>query len=46
MPETSAGITKEDLIKNYEMRRRTEIEESLAENVDRRVLRWFGHVER
>ena len=29
-----------------EIRRRAGIEETRAEKVDRRVLRWFGHVER
>ena len=33
-------------IRNEEIRRRAGIEEILAEKVNRRVLRWFGHVER
>ena len=33
-------------VKNNEIRRREGIEETLAKKVDRRVLRWCGHVER
>ena len=40
------GVTRGDRIRNEEIRKRAGIEESLAEKVDRRVLRWFGHVER
>ena len=40
------GVTKWDRIRNEEIRRRAVIEETRAEKVDRRVLRWFGHVER
>ena len=40
------GITRWDRIRNEEIRRRAGIEETLAEKVDRRVLRWFGHVEK
>ena len=40
------GVTRWDRIRNEEIRRRAGIEETHAEKVDRRVLRWFGHVER
>ena len=33
-----------DRIRNEEIRRKAGIKETLAEKVDRRVLRWFGHV--
>ena len=39
------GVTGWDRVRNDEIRRRAGIEETLAEKVDRRVLRWFGHVE-
>ena len=39
-------VTRWDWIKNQEIRCMAGIEETLAEKVDRRVLRWFGHVER
>ena len=40
------GVTKWDKIRNGDIRWRAGIEEILAEKVDRRVLRWFGHVKR
>ena len=40
------GCTRWDRIRNEENRRRAGIEKTLAEKVDRRVLRWFGLVER
>ena len=40
------GVTRWYRIRNEEIRRRAGIEETLAEKVDRTVLRWFGHVER
>ena len=39
------GVTRWDRIRNEEIRRRAGIGETLAEKVDRRVLRWSGHVE-
>ena len=33
-------------VRNEEVRRRAGIENELASRADRRVLRWFGHVER
>ena len=39
------GVTRWDRIRNNEIRMRACIEETLAEKVDRRRLRWFGHVE-
>ena len=35
-----------DRVRNEEVRRRAGIEIGLASRADRRVLRWFGHVER
>ena len=35
-----------DRVKNAEVRRRARIGRELASRADRRVLRWFGHVER
>ena len=40
------GVTKWDRITNEEIRRSEWIEETLAEKVDRRVMRWFGHVQK
>ena len=36
------GVKRGDRIRNEQIRRRAGIEETLAEKVDRRVLRWFG----
>ena len=35
-----------DRVRNEEVRRRDGIERELASTAERRVLRWFGHVER
>ena len=35
-----------DRVRNEEVHRRAGIERELANRVDQRVLRWFGHVER
>ena len=40
------GVTRWDRIRNEEIQRKAGMEETVAEKVDRRVLRWFGHVER
>ena len=40
------GVKRWDRIRNEEIRRRGGIEETIAEKVDRRVLLWFGHLER
>ena len=40
------GVSRIDSVRNYEVRRRAEIERELASRADQRVLRWFGHVER
>ena len=40
------GVTRWDRISNEEIQRRAGIEETLAEKIDKRVLRWFGNVER
>ena len=40
------GVMRWDRVRNLEILRRAELVETLAEKVDRRVLRWSGHVER
>ena len=40
------GVTRLDRVRNEEVRRRTDERKELAERVDMRVLRWFGHMER
>ena len=40
------GVSRMDRVGNGEVRRRAGIEMELACRADRRVLRWFGHVER
>ena len=40
------GVSRMDRVRNEEMRRKAGIEMELASRADRRVLRWFGHVER
>ena len=41
------GVLRMDRVRNEEVRRRAGIERELASRADqRRVLRWFGHVER
>ena len=40
------GVSRMDSYKNAEVRRRAGIQMKLASRADRRVLRWFGHVER
>ena len=40
------GVTRWDRIRDEEIQSTAEIEATLAEKVDRRVLQWFGHVER
>mgnify|MGYP006897347143 CR=1 FL=1 len=40
------GVTRWNRIRNDEIRRKAGIEETLAEKVNRRVLRWFGLVKR
>ena len=39
-------VTRWDRARNDEIKMRARIEETLAEKVNRRVLRWFGHVKR
>ena len=39
-------MSRLDRVRNEEVRRRAGIERELASWADRRVLRWFGHVER
>ena len=45
-PRPIVGVTRGDRIRNEEIQSRAGIEDTLAEKVGRRVLRWFGHVER
>ena len=40
------GVTRWDRVKKKETQLRVEIEETLAEKVNRRVLQLFGYVER
>ena len=40
------GVSRMDRVRNVEVRRRAGIERELASRVDKRVLRWFVHVER
>ena len=43
---TLVGVSRLDRFRNEGVRRRAGIERELASRADRRVLRWFGHVER
>ena len=40
------GVSRMDRVGNEEVRRRAGIERELVSRADKRVLRWFGHVER
>ena len=40
------GVSRMDTVMNEEVRMNAEIENELASRADKRVLRWFGHVER
>ena len=40
------GVSLMHRVRNEEVRRRAGIERELASRADKRVLRWFGHVER
>ena len=40
------GVSRMDIVRNEEVRRRARIERELASRADQRVLRWFRHVER
>ena len=40
------GVSRMDLDRSEEVRRRAGIERELASTADQRVLRWFGHMER
>ena len=39
-------VSQMDRVRNEEVRRRVGIEMEFASTADKRVLRWFGHVER
>ena len=40
------GVTRMDRVRNEVVRERVGVPERLSERVDRKVLKWFGHVER
>ena len=40
------GVSRMDRVNNEEVRIRAGIERELASRADKRVLKWFGHVER
>ena len=40
------GVSRVDRVRNEEVRRRVGVDRSLADRVDQRVLRWYGHMER
>ena len=40
------GVTRMDRVRNEVVRERVGVPEKLSERVDRKVLKWFGHVER
>lgn len=40
------GVTRRDRVRNEVVRRRVGVPETLSKRVDRKVLKWFGHVER
>ena len=40
------GVNRRDRVRNEEVRRRVGIQETLSERMDRRVLSWYGHIER
>ena len=41
-----AGVSRMDRVRNEVVRQRTDVNGTLANRVDRSVLRWFGHMER
>ena len=40
------GVTRMDRLRNEVVRERVGVDEKLSERVDRKVLKWYGHVER
>ena len=40
------GVSRKDKVRNEEMSRRAGIGRELASRVNKKVLRWFGHVDR
>merc|ERR1711905_52257 len=40
------GVTMWDRLRNEEVRERVGVPEKMSNRVDRKVLKWFGHVER
>ena len=42
---TVVGVSRMDMFKNEEVRRRVGIDSELSSIMDQRVLGWFGHVE-
>ena len=40
------GVSQMDRVRNEDVFRRAGIEREISSRADKRVLRWFGHVER
>ena len=40
------GLNRRDRVRNEEVHRRVRMQETLSERMDRRVLSWYGHIER
>ena len=40
------GVTRMESRRNEEVRRKVSVKEDMSERVDRKMLKWFGHVER
>ena len=40
------GVNMRDRVRNEEIRRRVGIQDILSERMDRRVMSWYGHIER
>ena len=40
------GVTRRDRVRNEVVRQRVGVHEKLSKRIDRKVLKWFGHVER
>lgn len=46
MLRIAKGVTKLDKLRSEDIRKSMEIKESIAEKVEERQLKWFGHVKR
>ena len=40
----SAGISRLQRIRNHEIRRRMKTEENVTDRIEKRKLKWFGHL--